>query len=246
MTLPEANSVQLQYIQESPKFAVESEGMVKTVPFPGYTIITPPWQDDGGNDEFYQDAIACQEKLIAQLEPNLLVPLPPKSLHFTLADLIWDSAYLDAAQNPDFETKLRGCIGNIFKQCEMFLMGETPIRWQLLGLIVMTRAVAICLAPKDEQSYDRILGLRRAIYQNADLIGLGIEQQYHFTAHVTLGYFGKIPENLDRTRTLEAISELNQQWIDTSCEIRVHRAELRRFEDMTDYHRESDWPMLEL
>lgn len=246
MTLPEANSVQLQYIQDSPKFAVGSDGVAKAVSFPGYSVITPPWQDDGGNDEFYQDIAACQEKLLAQLEPNLLAPLPQKSFHLTLADLIWDSAYQDAARNPEFEGKLRHCIGKTFQECETDRIQSAPIRWQLLGLIVMTRAIAICLAPKDEASYDAIVRLRRAIYQNADIIGLGIEQQYHFTAHVTLGYFGRVPEDLDRDRTLEVISELNQQWIDTSCELRVHRAELRKFEDMTDYRRASDWPLLEL
>jgi len=67
--------------------------------------------------------------------------------------------------------------------------------------MVMTRSVGVCLAPTDENSYKQILEFRRSIYQNPDLIALGIEQQYHFTAHITLAYFGDTGPNL-RPRSL--------------------------------------------
>jgi len=64
------------------------------------------------------------------------------------------------------------------------------------------------------------------------LTGLGIEQHYHFTAHITLGYFGDLSPNLDRDRLASTIFELNQQWLETP-QFWVHRAELRKFDDMT-------------
>jgi len=71
-----------------------------------------------------------------------------------------------------------------------------------------------------------------------------VEQHYHFTAHITLGYFGDLSPNLDRDRFLSTIFELNQQWLENSPDFWVHRAELR-FDDMTRYYREPDWPVLE-
>ena len=136
-------------------------------------------------------------------------------------------------------------VAQIFEQYRQSLTQTNPIRWQMLGLIVMPRAVGICLVPKDEGSYDQILKFRRTIYQNPNLIALGIEQQYHFTAHITLGYFGNISPNLDRDRLSATLSQLNQQWLETPQELWVHRVELRKFDDMTRYYREPDWPVLD-
>ncbi len=123
---------------------------------------------------------------------------------------------------------------------------SSPIRWYSLGLMLMPRAVAVCLAPQDESSYDRIINLRRAIYQNSRLMELGIEQQYHLTAHVTLGYFGEVSSSLNRTNLAEIFSKLNQQWLSNSGEFLIQRAELRKFDDMTRYYRQPEWGSLDL
>jgi hypothetical protein len=245
MTLPDAHVTQLQHIQESPKFDRLPDGGYQAAAFPGYTIVTPPCQDDPLNAEFYREIQACQEQLIEQLAPLVLIPLPPESFHFTLADLIWGDAYDAARQNPDFEKKLRDCLTETFQKASATVSSSSPIRWQLFGLYVMPRAIGIGLVPKDEQSYDRIIQLRRSIYQNADLIGLSIEQQYHLTAHITIGYFGEIPADLNRDRLVEILSDFNHKWIDSSQEMRVHRAELRKFDNMTRYYRNPDWATLE-
>ncbi len=216
------------------------------MPFPGYTVITPPWEEDAENSAFYQNLQACQEQVLQQLDENLLVPVPPDSFHVTLADLIWDSAYRHAVdENPQFETQLYSAMAQSFEKCKSLVTGSNPIRWQLLGLHIMPRALGVCLLPADEDAYDRILQLRRCIYQNHDLIALGIEQQYHFTAHVTLGYFGDVSPELDRERVSATISQLNDQWLENSQELWVHWAELRKFDDMTRYYRQPDWPILE-
>jgi hypothetical protein len=75
---------------------------------------------------------------------------------------------------------------------------------------------------------------------------LGIEQQYHFTAHVTLGYFGKISPQLERDRLSDTLTKLNQQALpDEVIPLNVQKAQLRKFEDMMRYSREPDWPVVE-
>ncbi|MDJ0619158.1 MAG: DUF1868 domain-containing protein [Calothrix sp. MO_192.B10] len=247
MTLPEAYTSQIQHIQESTKFQPTPKGIRQAAPFPGYTIITPPWEEDSYNSAFYKKLQDYQQQLLKlSISDNLIVALPPDSFHLTLADLIWESNFLDACQQiPDYDDKLQSCFREIFQQYQQSFTSGDSIRWQMFGLMVMPRAVGVCLVPRDKSSYEQILSLRRIIYQNPQLMALGIEQQYYFTAHVTLGYFGEIPTDLDRDRFSSMLSQLNQEWITDSPEIEVKRAELRKFDDMTKYYRQLDWPSLD-
>lgn len=247
MTLPEAYRSQVQHIQESSKFQPYS-GSRQAAPFPGYTLITPSGAEDSGNSTFYAKLQAYQQELLElPISRDLIVPVPPSSFHLTLADLIWDSAFHHACEkNPEFEQQLRSCLVEIFQQYQQSLTQKSnPIYWQVLGLVVMPRAVSVCLVPRDELCYEQIIQFRRTLYQNPQLIALGIEQHYHFTAHITLGYFGEVTSDLDRTNLGNAFSELNQQWLLNSPEFLIQRVELRKFDDMTRYYREPDWPSLD-
>jgi 2'-5' RNA ligase len=248
LPLPETYQSQLQNIQESPKFQLQEVGGERqAVAFPGYTVVTPQAGEEAENQAFYANLKALQGQLQQQLDPNLFVPVPPDSFHLTVADLIWDHAYRDAAQNPEFEQQLRDRMAQSFQQYRRMQPQPHPVRLQAVGLIVMPRAIGVGLVPKEESAYEQLIQLRRAIYQNLDLMALGIEQQYHFTGHVTLGYFGSIPPELDRDRLSELFSSLNQQWItEKPQEMWAYRAELRKFDDMTRYYRESDWPAIEI
>ncbi|WP_208821641.1 DUF1868 domain-containing protein [Tolypothrix sp. PCC 7910] len=246
MTLPEAYRSQVQHIQESSKFQPDS-GSRQAAPFPGYTLITPPAEEATENSAFYTQLKGYQQKLLElPTNSNLIVPVPDSSFHLTLADLIWDSAYRDACEkNPQFEQQLCSCVGEIFQEYQKSLSADSQrIHWQVLGLIVMPRAIGVCLVPQDERCYEQVIKLRRTIYQNSQLMALGIEQHYHFTAHITLGYFGEISPELDRTKFSTMLSELNQQWLLNSPEFLIDRVELRKFDDMTRYYRQPDWPTL--
>jgi hypothetical protein len=248
MTLPEAYQAQVQNIQESYKFQKVDTGERQATSFPGYTIITPPSEEDTKNAGFYQQLQEYQTQLLnLPINPNLLVPIPSGSFHLTLADLIWDSAYRDAiARNPNYESDLRSCCGKIFAQFHQSPKREpSPIRFSILGIMLMPRAIAVCLVPQARSSYEQIINFRRTIYQNSQLMALEIEQNYHLTAHITLGYFGDIKPDLDRKKFAEMLSELNQSWLGNSPEFLVHRAELRKFDDMTSYYREPDWTAID-
>ncbi len=241
LTLPATCSLQLQSIQQSPKFI---DG--KATSFPGYSIVTPPGEEDRLNGDFYNQIETLQQQLSLQLEPDLLVYLPPKSFHFTLADLIWDNTYSQVLEtNPDFELNLKQRIADIFQQYQSSIEIIKPIRWQLWGIVVRPRAIMASMVPENQESYDKIVELRRFIYQDKGLIGLGIEQQYDFTAHITLGYFGHIPSNLNRSRLCVTLSQINDRLLETQPPIfNIERAELRKFDSMINYYRQSDWPSI--
>lgn len=238
LTLPAACSSQLQTIQPSPKFSAE-----KATSFPGYSVITPPGKEDRRNQDFYTQLENLQQQLSQQLEPKLLVPLPPESFHVTLADLIWDQSYRQAiAENANFESELREQIAESFQQYSQSAEIGSPLNWQLWGIVARPRAIMACLIPKERESYEPIIQLRRSLYQNSGLIGLGIEQQYDLTAHITLGYFGHIPPNLNRDRLCITLSQINDRLIETEQPTFViEGAELRKFDSMVKYYREPDW-----
>ena len=239
LTLPETYQTQLQNIQESPKFSDRQPAS-----FPGYSVITPPWQDNEQDSNFYTQLQIRQQQLSEQLQ-QLITPVPPESFHVTIADLIWDRDYREAIrENPQFETQLQNSIAASFEQYQ-HRSSQGTVCWQLLGLTIKPRSIDVCLVPKDEHSYERILELRRAIYQNSNLISLGVQQQYYFTAHVSLGYFSKIPPDLDRDRLYKILLSLNDQWLEAQPQLlQINQVQLRKFDDMMRYYREPDWPVL--
>ncbi len=247
MTLPDAYQSQVQHIQASPKYQPQHEGTLQATPFPGYSVITPPWADDPENNQLYETLNAFQQNMGLALTDGLVALVPPESFHMTIADLIWDNAYRHAVEQADFEPQLRDRMTQSFQRSAALLKHDEPILWQVLGLIVMTRAIAVCLAPRNEVSYTQITNLRRAIYQNPDLIALGIEQQYHFTAHITLGYFADVSVMTDPMALISTLNQLNEFWLSAKSpqDLWIHRAELRKFDDMTHYYREADWPALQ-
>lgn len=240
LTLPNACAMQLQSIQQSPKFV---DG--KPVSFPGYSIITPIAGEDSDNKDFYDQVERVQKHLADQLGRDFLIPLPPASFHFTLADLIWDESYRQAAAaNPDFDQELQRQTRLSFQEYQSMSNNE-PLSWQLWGLVTRPRAIMACLVPKDQASYEAVVKLRRAIYQNSGLIGLGIEQQYDLTAHITLGYFDHIPNSLNRDRLCICLSQMNDHLVEREVpKFTIKQAELRKFEDMVQYKRESDWAVV--
>ena len=238
LTLPATYSAQLQTIQKSPKFL---DG--QAVYFPGYSVITPPSNEDKINQEFYSQVQLLQQQLLEQLNSDFIISLPPESFHLTLADLIWGDSYQQAvSENAAFEEQLRSQIKHSFQQYQNLEQHFNNIQWQLWGLSIRPRAIMACLAPKDQESYEAILNLRRCLYQNEGLIALGIEQQYDFTAHITLGYFNQIATDLNRPRLCIIISQIADRLLDGEPAImKVVSGELRKFDNMIDYYRQADW-----
>jgi hypothetical protein len=76
-------------------------------------------------------------------------------------------------------------------------------------------------------------------------MALGIEQQYNFTAHITLGYFDEIPANFNIETTTEQLNQINDHWLESEPQIfKIRQAELRHFSDMTQFQRDADDPIL--
>jgi len=242
MTLPSNYKQQVKNIQSSPKFL---DG--KAVDFPGYSVITPPWSEENINQGFYEYLREIQAQVTAQLPDNLFLPLPSKSFHLTIADLIWDTDYVNAVkENSNFDHLLISEIDKIFQEYLQLNPNIPTLELDVLGISIFPRAIALCLAPT-ENSYDPIIRLRTLIYQNEQIIKLGIEQQYDFVGHITLGYFDKIEDNCDRDQIELKITEINDQLVAKNLPVfKLNEWQLRKFTDMTNFIREENWASIKV
>ncbi|XHU95650.1 MAG: DUF1868 domain-containing protein [cyanobacterium endosymbiont of Rhopalodia gibba] len=243
LTIPDIYQTQLQNIQKSPKF----QGG-KFVAFPGYTVLTPPYAEDFLNEEFYHYLETIQQQLSERIESDMVAWVPPNSFHLTLADLIWDKSYQEAVQDsPNFDQKIKVYMEESFKNYQKVELEKNETKWQLLGLLVFPRALVVGLVPCDELSYKKIVQLRRSIYQNMDLIALGIEQQYYFTAHISLGYFTENIYELDRDYLASVLTTFDDKCLEAEPKVlTIRQVELRKFEDMTNFLPRDNNPMVEL
>lgn len=239
-TLPDTYESQVRNVQSSGKFEQTDSGTWMPTAFPGYTIVTPTGREDSANESLYERLASFQQQLLGALSSQIFIPVPPSSFHLTVADLIWSDAFDDALKaDPDFEQKLCLSVKESFEQSS-HLRTSQPISFRVVGLMVMTRSLTLALAATDEAGYNQILELRRSIYQSPRLMSIGIEQQYHFTPHITLGYFGDLSA-IDRSALAIQIDELNQPWLGSEETFSLKTAQLRQFPDMSSYKRSDDW-----
>jgi hypothetical protein len=247
MTATAAYTCQVDHLQKSSKFRRSDNHGWEAVAFPGYTVITSPWEEASENEGFYAGLWELQKVLAEELFAGMMVSLPPASFHLTLADLICDDGYRQAvASYPNFEERLQESIRDSFQEYKS--LGDSyPNYWRFGGIIVMPSAVGVALLPQDGVSYQRVVALRRCIYGNAGVMGLGIAQQFHFTAHITLGYWGEVFLNSDRDWLGWRLSRLNEWWLDNyPSSFWIKQAELRKFDDMTCFYRDSHFPIVAL
>lgn len=244
LTLRHNQASQLTNIHTSQKF---NHGQPTT--FRGCTIMTLPGEEDSQNQEFYQILSSYQQELLQHLAPGVLVPLPQDSFHCTVADLIWEENYEDAiAQNPDFDLQLAQSVGSSFTNYQQEHGHHRTVKFELIGLSFFPRSLVACLVPASEEDYQRVIDLRRHIYQNENVLALGIERQRNnFTAHITLGYFGEEASNIDSDNFLDAIAKINERQADEQhpC-FNLEKIELRKFENMVSFNSLDQGPIVKL
>jgi hypothetical protein len=242
--LPDTYASQVTNLQESPKFLLQDQQRVPAS-FPGYSIITPTADSDATNRGLYENLQNCQQQLTKNMPPDFVALVSPDSFHLTVADLVWDNSYRALADaDPAFE-------GNLQQQIAAGITAyqgtdEAPVHWQIMGLMLRPRAIAVSLVPSNEESYDRITDFRRSVYQNPGLMALGVEQQYHFTAHITIAYFGSIQQGFDQQAFCNLLQDMNMQWVEAPQEMQISQLELRKFTDMNNYQREEQWPTVKI
>ena len=143
------------------RFLLQPSGAT-AIPFRGYTIITPPRDEDdahAGNGPAYNTLDAARAGLASV---DGLVMAPPKEWHMTLAGLVAEREYaaLEASKRTGH---LVGGVHALF--CDMQQFGAFPVcNMDIRGVALLPTCVIAVLAPTTQQDYQTLLSFRHFIY----------------------------------------------------------------------------------
>lgn len=211
--------------------------------YPGYTIITPPFEDElnAENNSAYEKLARVQKELLKQSGNSIFTPVPSSSFHLTIADLISGSRFVEQQRVNGWEDRLRDRIGEIFHRA------ESPTGASLLvsGLSLFTSVIVAIISSEDRSGYEQLINVRNMIYQDGELKALGVRKApFSFIGHITLAYVEAKPDIQSATSLSRLLSQFNLHAFSNPLPLKVIQAELRKFNDMSRYYRQETWPVL--
>jgi len=208
---------------------------------PGYTVITPSFEDESHNVKTYARLGDIQHVLLKQLTLSKLAPAPVTAFHITVADLVAGEVYKNRVKGAS-EQELLQALSSIFSQ--LILAG--PMCMKVLGVSLFTSGFIIAVVGAvTEEGYERLVLLRNAIYRDERLRALGVERKFKFTGHITLAYVEEALSRQDQGRLAGALMAINQRFFDNPLPLYLARAEVRKFDNMLGFYRQGGWPVLE-
>lgn len=223
------------------RFKKDNAGLWEPEDHPGYTIITPTFEDDSDNVETYTTLGAIRDILLERIVFSKCVPSPVASIHLTIADLIAGKAYKNGIMNTK-EQELLQVLSSVFSQ--LILPGL--IRMEVRGVSLFTQGFVIALVGAvDENGYMRLTSLRDVIYRDERLKNLGVVRKFKLTGHLTLAYIEETLSEQDQNQLAETLITLNKQFFATPLPLNIARAEVRKFDNMTRFYRQREWPVFE-
>ena len=230
-----------QMIPPSGRFTIDKTGCYKPVGHPGYTVITPTFEDESANVRTYAKLSDVQDFLLKQLGVDKYVPAPVTGLHLTISDLVAGKTYRDTVQGGN-EQKLLQALSSVFNQ----LTFQWPVRLQVLGLSLFSPGFIIAVVGAvDESGYERLMSLRNVIYDDPPLMHFGIKRKFKFTGHITLAYIEGALSEHERNNIYRTLKAGNESFFVQPMPLEVVRAEVRKFNDMSAFYRQGGWPLFE-
>ncbi len=223
------------------RFMRKDTGEWTPLEHPGYTIITPPFEDEEEEDnvQTYETLRDVQQFILERLNPLQYAPAPEAPLHFTISDLVSGDTYkkrVDGPQEQSFLIALASCFD------ELNLRGA--IKMNVLGVSLFLGGFVIALVGAyDEQSYKRLMLFRNAIYEAERLKNFGVLRKFKFTGHITLAYIESELSAKDRTRLAKTLVDVKERFFDNPLPLNVVRADVRKFDDMSRFYRCEGWPV---
>jgi len=224
------------------RFTSENGGVWTAVPFWGYTIITPTFQEEHHrvNVATYARLGDVQQLLSGRLGLAQYAPVPITSLHLTITDLVSSTEYEKLAatflREQDFRQAVSSCFGQLCIQ--------GVVRAEVVGLSLFSSRVVIALVGfEDEQGYQRLRLFRDAVYRDETLSSFGIKQKSKYTGHITLAYVESVLTEPEQDRLACTLADLNQRLFASPLPLNVSRGEMRRFDDVSRFYRKRGWPV---
>lgn len=221
------------------KFQESSDGLWEPVPYSGYTLITPTFLDDLENVGFYRLFSDIREELFWNIPFPGIVWVPTITLHLTIGRLISGDVFASRIMNSR-EEEFLFALSQLFSQ----LSSSRSLKYEVKGLSVFPEGViAAIVSPVTEDDYQRLQAFRDFLYTDEVLKDLGVERKRGFYGHVTLFYIEEELSEEDRRMLVEAITDINKRFLSTPLPFNLARAEVRKFDNFSEFYRQDHWPV---
>lgn len=223
------------------RFKESSDGFWEPVPYSGYTLITPTFQDDLENVDLYRLLCEIREELFWNILFPGIVWAPNIALHMTIGRLISGDVFANSIMNLREEEFLLA-LSQLF--LKMSSSRYSSLKYEVKGLTIFPQGViAAVVSPVTEVDYQRLQEFRDYLYTDKALKNLGVERKRSFYGHITLFYFEEKLSKKDRRILADAVIDINKRFFVTPLTFNITRAEVRKFENFLDFYRRDHWPV---
>lgn len=221
------------------KFQESRDGLWEPVPYSGYTLITPTFLDDHENVGFYRLLSDIREELFWNILFPGVVWAPTITLHLTIGRLISGDIFASRIMNSREEEFLLA-LSQLFSQ----ISSSSSLKYEVKGLSIFPQGViAAIVSPVTENDYQRLQAFRDNLYTDKVLKNLGVERKRSFHGHITLFYIEEELSRKDRRMLADAVTEINKRFFSTPLPFDLARAEVRKFDDISEFYRLDHWPV---
>jgi len=221
------------------KFQESSDGLWEPVQYSGYTLITPTLLDDRENTAFYRILCGIREELFW----NILVPgivwAPTIALHLTIGRLISGDVFANRVMNSR-EEALLFALSQLFSQ----ISSSSSLKYEVKGLSVSPQGIiAAIVSPITEDDYQRLQGFRDYLYTDKVIKHLGVERKSSFQGHITLFYIEEELSEKDQKMLTDAVTDINKRFFIKPLLFNLTQAEVRKFDNFSEFYRRDHWPV---
>lgn len=229
------------------RFRRRSNRAWEALDHPGYTVITPTFEDETNpkNTATYVRLCDVQRALLDKMGSSKLAPAPNSAFHLTVADLIADLPFRRRVRSDVREARFRGCVKDILEKFQDSWPGALPT-FEVAGLSLFEAGFVVALVRAHADSapgYIRLMSFRDHIYGGALKTDYSVDRIFPFTGHVTVAYIEDVLVRAERDQLAEVLLDLNGTLKDTSLPLVVEVAELRKFDGMQRFYRDPSWPV---
>ncbi|HWQ43810.1 MAG TPA: hypothetical protein VN456_17510, partial [Desulfosporosinus sp.] len=124
------------------------------------------------------------------------------------------------------------------------ISSSTSVKYEVKGLSVFPQGViAAIVSPVTENDYQRLQALRDYLYTDKVLKNLGVERKRSFYGHITLFYIEEKLSGKDRRMLADAVIDINKRFFSTPLPFNLTRAEVRKFNNFSEFYRRDYWPV---
>ena len=212
--------------------------------YPGYAVLSM-MEENAGNNGLAILLKAIQADLLEQCPwEEVLYPLPAGSFHQTVANTLSAERFLQHIARPGLEPAYPDIIASTFTRMPVLPPRILPMR--LIGLAIFGTCMGVLGVFDDEACYRRILEFREIFYADPGLRALDVRRTRPFIGHITLAYIEAELSRRQREQLTDAVVSINRSLSEAAPMFNLALTGLRRYHDLSTFHREDDYPRYHL